>query len=340
MKRFFYAIMVIGLFFIFAGCDDSSTKSDDDQTDADMVVDDTETTDDAKDDSETPDEGTGETCKIDDGIVEAVEGYSDYFSFNGVGAINASDITGRPEATLLSKMDLHLEEYSERVLSQQLDFFIDDPDNQNGPSVALNIYGDPVGQTYSTIVVTSLPHNWIDVLKAEETTSAPFSTMVQVYSLRPVTDEISEFCILSVSTFAEVDGTELPEGKLEVCYDKNESFAAGEILRFGLNARMTTDKDAIVDMFSDVEKPEDLCYCVDENGTVECPEETEDDEVTDEVTDEVADEVTDEVADEVTDEVADEVTDEVADEVTDEVTDEVADEMTDDVVVAVDSDAV
>ena len=62
MKKLTLIFLATALFFIFAGCGDSGTKTDNDQTDDDVVVDDTETPDEAKDDTEVPDEG--DTCTL------------------------------------------------------------------------------------------------------------------------------------------------------------------------------------------------------------------------------------------------------------------------------------
>jgi hypothetical protein len=150
---------------------------------------------------------------------------------------------------------------------------IDDPDDPEGEALSLIVSGDPEGDQYSTLVLTSLPLRWIEVFKENSVTDAPFSTMVQVFSIREVSDEVSEICIIAASMLKEYDGIELPEGKLQICYDCNETFDPGELLRFGLNARLTTDPDTIVETLPELDSTEELCDCVDSEGHVtECPE--------------------------------------------------------------------
>jgi len=109
-------------------------------------------------------------------------------------------------------------------------------------------------------------------------TEAPFSTFVQVLTLRSVTEEVTEICTIAVSTFADFDGMELPEGKLHLCYGCNETFAPGEILYFGVNARLTTDPDTIVETLSELDSTQELCSCVDDSGhTTDCLDEKTDD---------------------------------------------------------------
>ena len=299
MNKLFLFVFVL-IFTVFTGCGDSDSKTDEDPINDNETADaDTGETGDDADTGNTGDDvddGNTGSCKIDDGIVDPVDGYSSYFSFNGVGVINDPASTARPEATLLSKMKLTLEGYDERTLASPYDFFTDDSDNPNGANTTLTVYGDPNTETqlYTTIVMTSISHDWITIFKDNDETAVPFSTMVQVVTLTPVTDDVSKVCNIAASTFAAYgegeDATDLPEGKLEVCYDKNEAFAPGEMFRFGVNARLTTDVDELVEMFNDVDSPEDLCYCIDEDGQVECPEENPDDDADDD-TDDVEEDV-------------------------------------------------
>lgn len=320
MKKVLVILVALLFAMLIVSC---GGGSDDPETDDNQTNDEGNTGDDS-DSANTGNTGDDDdavvpVCKIGDEIVDAVDGYTSYFAFNGVGAINPADIfdTGdRPEATMITKLKLQMEGYPERVLSQSFNFFLDDPENPNGASTGLNIYGDPVGQYYTTIAVTSMPHNWIDVLKQDSLTEAPFATMVQIYSIENVTSDISKICILAVSELGDVDGTELPVGKLGVCYDKNESFAAGEVFKFGVNAKLTTDKQAIVDMFSDIETVEDLCFCQQTNvGSVECPAEESDD---DDMNDDDAGDTSDDTGNTGTDDTGDTGTDDTGDTATDD----------------------
>lgn len=286
--------LLFALFMISCGDSKDDPETDDNQvndegdTGGDEDIADTGNTGETDEDSVVP------ACKIGDEIIEKVDGYTSYFAFNGVGTINAANIfeTGaRPESAMIAELGFEMEGYPERVLSQSFNFFLDDPDNPNGPSTSLQIYGDPVGQSYTTIALTSMPHGWIETFKEEGVTTAAFSTMVQVYSIESVSSDTTKICILAVSELEEVEGGQLPVGKLAVCYDKNESFAAGEIFKFGVNAKLTTDKQAIIDMFSDVETEEDLCFCQKDGveGTVDCPVEVTDEDDTDNTDDDVTD---------------------------------------------------
>lgn len=288
MKKMLSFFLILGFSILFISCGDESPAHDESGDDREIVdIQDDETdlgnSDDTGDientDNEEPDvekndeDNCGIPPSIND-ITDPVEGYESYFAFAGNGIINSADIETRPEAVLMSKMTLKLEDYPLRVLSQSYKFYMEDPNDPDGPALTLNVYGDPDDDAYSTLVTTSLPLEWIDVLKEARVEEAPFSTMVQVYSIRAITEDVSEVCTIAVSTFADYDGNELPEGKFHLCHYCNETFAPGEILYFGVNARLTTDLDTIVETLPELDSTEELCDCVDGEGHVtDCPEE-------------------------------------------------------------------
>lgn len=286
MKNILFILLVFAVFFFSISCGDDSEAHDesgDDRNNVEIQDDETDmtTTGDTdyieNSDNEEPDleKNDEDRCGTPfNDIVDPVEGYESYFAFLGVGKINSADVETNPEGVMLSKMNFKLKDYPQRVLSMSFEYFIDDPDDPDGEALSLIVSGDPEGDEYGTLVLTSLPLRWIEIFKESEVTDAPFSTMVQVFSIREVSDEISEVCIIAASMLKDYEGNELPEGKLQICYDCNETFDPGESLRFGVNARLTTDPDTIVETLNELDSTEELCDCVDSEGHVtDCPEE-------------------------------------------------------------------
>lgn len=104
-------------------------------------------------------------------------------NFYGIGIINNREHTGiKTETALLNKTDLHLKDHSDRLLSKPYTYFMDSPDQGNSKGISLTILGDTdYGTlTYTTAVKTTIPLQWLEVLKAEQVSYAPFSTFVEV----------------------------------------------------------------------------------------------------------------------------------------------------------------
>ena len=71
--------------------------------------------------------------------------------------------------------------------------------------------------------------------------------------------EATKFCIVAYSSLAD-DEDELAIGKFQYCKGENGTMNVGETVKFGVDAKLTSDMDEIQGIFG-VTSPEALCWC-------------------------------------------------------------------------------
>ena len=270
MKKFtaILVAIVLALFVVSCGSsskDDNKDNNDTDTSDTDTTADtgdDTDTTADTGDDADTEEGG----CKLDNSILESDA--ERYFAYKGSGeiqdleALNAG--LARPVLASGVKTSLVGVEDVEYEGVQQISLFVlteltgetEEGEKVSYPSVAALAIA--YGEESSTQVIVAVPLEYIDYMKQYETYVLDQAPIVQVVKFTDSSDDVySKSCMMAGN---KISG-QVALGKMQVCYDKNESFALGEIFKLAVVAELSTQEE-MVDNYTDVDSIEDLCSCV------------------------------------------------------------------------------
>ena len=263
MKKFtaILAAMILALFVV--SCGDSKDNKDPEPT--------TEPTEEPTEEptGEPTEEPTEEGCKLDNSILESDA--ERYFAYKGSGEIQDLDAinagTARPVMASGVKTELVGVEDVEYNDVQQYSLFIltelagatEDGEEVKIPSVAALALG--YGAESTTQIVVAVPIEYIDYMKQYEEYVLDQAPLVQVIKFIESADGIySQSCMMAGN---KINGNAFV-GKMQVCYDKNESFAIGEIFKLAMVAELSTQEE-MVDYYTDVNSVEDLCSCVNMN---------------------------------------------------------------------------
>ena len=201
------------------------------------------------------------TCTLDESILDCSS--SEYcFAFKGEGVIsadvNSDTYTDNAAATLFG-----FDSYN-KDLDSAVSLFISTTFNDY-QAVELRVNGDLDDGFLTTAVTTHIPISYIDNMKnngSDRLSVAPVST---VYDFLVSHDRLYvKQCLIAASRMNYVDefgGQEMPVGATQVCYTETDSFGVGETFRLAMRAELVTDVQALVDMFEQINYPEDLCSC-------------------------------------------------------------------------------
>jgi hypothetical protein len=278
MKRFFIVLIMMVL-FVFVSCEKKKVDpADDDKlTDDDIVVVDDETDTDTEESDDVSDDAEPEKCKVDPSILDVVEGYESYYALNIIAPINDSTSTERPAGPVYSKFKINIDGHPEIKLDPNFIFVQDNIQDNTLDIYTLGDLGNNK-QYYYTFMVTALPLEWVDILRADEETKLPTVPFTQVLTLEEFTGYLRQ-CVIGIGSIITTEEGQFAEGNMELCYDQNKNFEFGENLRLGFNAKINTNKQDIVDLFSNVNSVDELCSCYGtDNKEIPCPEEETDDD--------------------------------------------------------------
>ena len=290
MRKLLFFVLMMS-FFVFAGCGDSGTKSDEDQTnDSDTVADDTDETGDTGDDADT--DGTGTCATLDSEWMEPEEGWASWAYLKMMGPI--ADYDGDFQAAVFTdgKMKVtsgttefadggFMNYQSSTLLAMLTTYEFTDVDEVAGTAVV--DYWDSIYQFSQQLV---------PVLKEEKVREAGFgaSTFLR-HTYIDVTydtgtgavtsDQTRKGCFVAISKTEEYieDGKtyNIPVGDMYGCFDDNVDGSVGEDLKMMFKNELLDDAASILKDLntqsdgSVLEYGEEgfmhVCSCFDEEGT-------------------------------------------------------------------------
>ena len=310
--------MILALFVV--SCGGGSKDKENDQTDTDTEQADTEQADTGSSDTGdtgSSDTGadTGDTAPADNSckltLLTSNE-FDRYVSFKGAGKINADiNDANASEASLngVDVKDLDADFSYNVVLFGATE--VTEYDNSTGkptgkvPGLDLVVFGDPVvdstGQgikamkaivaeteTELFLSMKEYPDELEEMSGSKYDYPSPLQTQMLeiVYSDEKIKingKDASKYamqCIHGMNKFVATQGGYTARGTTRVCYDNNNTFAAGETLQVAMIAEFMNGKE-VADWYNDVEAIEDLCFCFDNS--------IEDDETTTDVNESAVD---------------------------------------------------
>ena len=135
------------------------------------------------------------------------------------------------------------------------------------PAITIKVINDS-DKLSTTIVFANVPISYIDILKEHDKKfhnvlpAAPITNIVDF--LYTEDGKFVKQCIIAASKYGIVEelGQETALGKTQICYENNNTFAAGETFNIAMLAKLAVGQE-IVDTYSDINSIDELCTCFD-----------------------------------------------------------------------------
>ena len=212
---------------------------------------------DSQPDNDADSGDSGKACKLDEAYatIEAEK----YFTFKGWGKINnsLSSVAAQMVTTALVGVEGRDLDYA----SSHSYFYNTTLDDQ--PAILLQAVGDPnfsIGKI-TTLVNVYIPIEDINLMKKNGTNHLDQAPIVKIMDITETSDSAyQKLCFLATNDVDKTDKHKL--GKMQICYNKNEDFSAGETFKLSMAAELTVGED-ILDVYDDVDSMDDLCTCYD-----------------------------------------------------------------------------
>ena len=211
-----------------------------------------------------PDSGDTEppaACKLD--AAYATSDAEAYFAFKGIGEINSMNVQD-PSWVNLVTVELVGVEGKDLDYADSYSFFMQTT-FQDMPAVKLQAMGDPdmsLGR-FTAVGLAIVPIEYIDYMKETGTYYLDQAPIVQIFDLSfSADDAYYKQCQIAANKVDESSWIAL--GRMQICYDKNKEFAAGETFKLSMAAELAVGEDIL--KFYDAESLEDLCVCYEINS--------------------------------------------------------------------------
>ena len=210
-------------------------------------------------------------CILDENILESSDAH--YFAFEGIGLINDLE-QDQPTPVDFVKTNLFgiegkdLDNSEAYFLSTNIPDTNDYKNNKSDfPAITIKVINDS-DKLSTTIVFANVPISYIDILKEHDKKfhnvlpAAPITNIVDF--LYTEDGKFVKQCIIAASKYGIVEelGQETALGKTQICYENNNTFAAGETFNIAMLAKLAVGQE-IVDTYSDINSIDELCTCFD-----------------------------------------------------------------------------
>jgi uncharacterized protein (TIGR02145 family) len=205
-------------------------------------------------------------CRLDDSLLAASENGGEYFAFKGVGIINA-DIINNPEPADHTKVSFGFSDIGGKQFFQgeQNTFFVE---YEQGINARIFADGNKDYEWRTTTdVYFTVPLQYIDTMKANGVYTIDVAPETLIFDTAFSEDFSTKRCLIAANKYsnASENGEKNALGKTQVCYGKNENFAAGETFKLAMRAELTLDKEELAAIY-DLATADDLCECLDSGG--------------------------------------------------------------------------
>lgn len=203
---------------------------------------------------------TSWSCQFDESILNSDAEY--YFAFKGLGKIQDASVSDPDFAGLVTA---ELVGISGKDLDYGDQFSIfSEYDDSGEKGVLVTVLGDPDKNSalFTTIANAAIPVSYLELMQEQELDRLPLAPPVEIKDITFSKDQLYvKYCTIASNKKTESEEFgEVGAGQLQVCFNNNTDFSAGENFKITMMAELVVGQDLLAN-YEGAETMDDLCDC-------------------------------------------------------------------------------